>query len=313
MSRYWDEARLLEAMSQLPWGRPFTASEAFERGLLPDALRLLVARGYLRHPIKRVYVQSDLTDDLHLRIRMLKLVVPSDCVVTDRTAAWLWGAEAALAPGDHMVTPPVSVFAPPGRRLRNGLVHSGERMLAPGDVRELEGLLVTTPLRTACDVARLLHRDQALAAMDALAALEAFTVDGLNRELGRFKGYRGVIQARSLAPLVDPRSGSHSESVMRLRWIDAGLPKPECQIEISAPDGGYFLLDMGLREFRFAGEYDGEEFHGEEQSEHDEERREWARKDQGWTIVVARKHHIYGRQQDLHQILRREFKALASK
>ena len=312
MGYYGDPRPLLKTLDRLPGDRPFTTGQAALAGVSAAELRALVAHGLLKHPVRGVYVRPDVEDDLSLRIRMLRLVVPGDCVVTDRTAAWLWGAAAALAPGDHLVTPAVSVFAPPGRRLRNGLVASGERRLAPDDVREVEGLLVTSPMRTACDVARLLPRDHALAAMDALVALGSFTVAQLDQELGRFKGYRGIVQARVLAPLVDPRSGSHSESVLRLRWVDAGLPRPECQIEIPAPNGSYFL-DMGLREHRFAGEYDGEEFHGEQEQDHDDERREWARTSQGWTIVVARKHNLYGRHQDIDRILRQAFKALTPK
>ncbi len=313
MRTSWNLPTLFELLCRLPFAEPFTARGALERGVKRVELGALLAEGLLSHPIRGVYVRTDVEDTLLLRIRMLRLVVPRDCVVTDQTAAWLWGAEAALTPGDHLVPPPVSVFAPPGRRLRNGLVRSGERLLAQGDIEQVDALLVTTPLRTACDAARLLPRDHALAAMDALAALDAFTVDQLNAELGRFKGYRGVIQARALAPLVDPRSGSHSESVLRLRWKDAGLPGPECQIEIPAPNGRWFILDMGLREHRFGAEYDGEQFHGEKQQDHDEDRREWMRLHHGWTIVVARKQNIYGRNQDIAQILRREFKALTLK
>ena len=309
----WELPALLETLCRLPVEEPFTTSQARERGVKPVELGVLVAQGLIRNPVRGAYVRAEVQDTLFLRIQILRLLVPPDCVVTDRTAAWLWGVSAALAPGDHLVTPPVSVFAPPGRRLRNGLVDSGERRLAPGDVVEVEGLLVTCPLRTACDVARLLPRDHALAALDGLAALGDFAVEQLNAEFGRFKRYRGIVQARTLGPLVDPRSGSHSESVMRLRWIDAGLPKPECQIEIPAPDGGFFLLDMGLREHRFAGEYDGEEFHGDDEREHDQERREWARRDLGWTIVVARKDNLYGRNQDIDRILRQEFRALTLK
>jgi hypothetical protein len=197
MGSDWDLTRLLEVLSHLPADRPFTTSQASTRGVKPAELRAMVAQGLLRHPIRGLYVRPELEDDLALRIRMLRLVVPRDCVVTDRAAAWLWGASAALAPGDHLVTPPVSVFAPPGRRLRNGLVDSGERRLGASDVSELEGLRVTSPLRTACDLGRLLPRDHSLAAMDALAALNVFTVGELNAELGRFKRYRGIVQARA--------------------------------------------------------------------------------------------------------------------
>ena len=133
--------------------------------------------------------------------------------------------------------------------------------------------------------------------------LREFSVDQLCLETLRFKGYRGVIQLRFLAPLVDPDAGSPGESILRLRWLDVGLPRPTCQVEIPAPNGGYYLLDMGLRERRLAAEYDGEAFHGEDQEEHDETRREWARDVLGWTIVVVRKDNLFGRSQNIEQLL----------
>jgi hypothetical protein len=294
---------LIEILLVLPLDRPFTTAEASGRGVGGRPLRELVAHELLRHPIRGVYYFEQLPDCIELRVASLRLVVPPDCVVTDETAAWLWGAKRALAPNAHLAVPKICVFAPPGRRLRSELTDSGERILTDRDVVELDGLLVSTPLRTACDMGRLLSRDWALAAMDALAALEHFTVEELSTELSRFKGYRGIIQARALAPLVDPKAGSPGESVLRLRWLDANLPRPECQVEMPAPDGSYYLLDMGLKERRLAAEYDGEEFHGEEQQEHDEARRGWVRERYAWTIVVARRHNVFGRDQDIHRML----------
>ena len=296
--------RLIDLFLKLPQNRPFPTTTAREAGAAWTDLRRLVIEGLLRHPVKGVYCSNRVPDDLDNRIDVLRLVVPDDCVVTDRTAGWLWGAPMILAPGDHLETPRVSVFAPPGRRLRNGLADSGERALAPRDVMTIRGLRVTTPLRTACDLGRLLHRDQALAAMDALAVLRVFTVEQLCVEVLRFKHYRGVVQLRTLAPLVDPLAGSPGESALRLRWYDAGLPRPECQVEIPAPNGGIYLLDIGLRDRRLGAEYDGEEFHGDDQREHDEARREWARKHECWTIVVARGPNVYGREQDIERLLR---------
>ena len=298
---------LIAKLACLPLDRPFTAAEAGEVSLRPQDLRAAVAAAHLWHPVRGVYVLRSVPEDLALRIDVLQLVVPQDCVVTDQTAAWLWGADQALPPNAHLAVPLISVFAPPGRRLRNGLVDSGERRFTARDVIDLKGLLVTTPLRTACDIARLSGRDVAFAGLDALASLGTYTIEEQVRELERFRGYRGIIQARDLSPFADPRSGSHSESVFRLRWLDAGLPRPECQIEIPAPQGSYFL-DMGLREERFAGEYDGEEFHGPEESDHDEERRDWARSTGNWLIVVGRRHNIYGRGQDIDRLLRDAWK-----
>ncbi len=84
--------------------------------------------------LRGVFHFASIVDDLELRLAILRLVVPPDCVVTDRTAGWLWGANMILAPNDHLQVPPVHVFSPPGYRLRNGLVSSGERMLSAADV-----------------------------------------------------------------------------------------------------------------------------------------------------------------------------------
>jgi len=253
--------------------------------------------------MRDVYYRAGVVDDLALRIACLKLVVPDSVVVTDRSAAWLWGATMALAPNDHLTAPRVSVFCPPGHRLRNGLAASGERMLRPEDVREVDGLRVTSPLRTAADLGRLLHRDQAFAAMDALAALGDFVVPELVAATPRFKGYRGVIQLRELAPMVDPRSQSQAESILRLRWIDRGIPTPELQWSVPALGGGRYYLDLALPGPRFGAEYDGEEFHGEGQRSHDEVRRTWLRGPEDWIIVVIRRSNLFGQNADVDQLL----------
>ena len=169
------------------------------------------------------------------------------------------------------------MFCLPGSRLRNKLVESGQRMLLPSETEMVDGLRVTTPLRTACDVGRLLHRDQAIGVLDALGALNRYDAPQLLAETARFKGYRGVRQLRYLAPLVDKRSGSPGESTLRLRWLEVPLPRPECQVEVCGPDGRSFFVDIGLPDRRFGAEYFGEEFHAEEQREHDENRLSWVR------------------------------------
>lgn len=297
-----DLERLVPLLTRLPADAPFTSGEAHAAGVGWPALRELVDVGLLRHPVQNVYSAITIPDDLSHRVEVLRLVVPGDCVVTDRTAGWLWGADMVLAPNDHLVTPRVSVFAPPGRRLRNGLVDSGERMLAPADVVEVGGVLVTTALRTGCDLGRLLSREQSLAAMDALTRLAVFTAEELQGEVGRFKGYRGVLQLRELAPLVDAGAASPPESILRLRWLDAGLPRPSCQVEVPGPDGPFFL-DLGLASRRLAAEYDGEQWHGEERRKHDEGRRAWIRTHAGWVIVVIRRRNLFGREQDVHRLL----------
>jgi very-short-patch-repair endonuclease len=66
----------------------------------------------------------------------------------------------------------------------------------------------------------------------------------------------------------------------------------------------YYFLDVGNDDLRFAVEYDGEEFHGEPQREHDEARRTWITDQQGWVIRVVRKQNIQGPGRDIERILR---------
>ena len=59
---------------------------------------------------------------------------------------------------------------------------------------------------------------------------------------------------------------------------------------------------------RYAAEYDGEEFHSsEEDVVHDEERRDWIRRERHWTVEAFRKDDVYGRNTDIGARLREGF------
>ncbi len=95
--------------------------------------------------MRGVYYAACSEDTLALRVDCLELVVPFECVVADRTAAWLSGASMVLAPGDLTRGPEGEHVCQPGHRLRNGLADGGERKFAAGDVLEMDGLKVTCP------------------------------------------------------------------------------------------------------------------------------------------------------------------------
>lgn len=298
---------LLDGRFPLPLDHPFTRRSALQHGLQSRELSLLCDQGYLRRLVPGVYVVTQVPDSLTLRAEALRLVVPDDAVVTDRTAAWLHGARTALAPGDHQVLPPVSVFVSRrGARLRNGLSGSGQRMLSRREVVEVDGVRVTTPVRTACDLGRLLRRDAAFAALDSLLGLGAFTRDDLWEATDRFRGMRGVRQLRGFVPFADGRAQSPGESVTRLRWLDLGtLPPPELQVEVRRPGGWSYWLDLGVEDLRFAVEYDGEEWHHRttQQREHDERRRTYLREEEGWLIEPVTKANVWGAERDIEGIL----------
>lgn len=289
----------------LPHDRPFPCCEVRDLGVNERQLAAWVRAGALRHPLRGVYHASQLEDSLGLRLACLRLAVPEDAVVTDRSAAWLLGAPMALAPGDHLVVPRASLFRPPGYRLRNKLAASGERMLRPDEVTEIEGLQVTTALRTACDLGRLLRRDQAFAGLDSMLALELFSKAELVERVERYRGYRFVRQLRDLAPDADSRAQSPGESILRRRWLDCSdLPRPEPQLPVPGP-WGCFWLDLGVEEIGYGAEYDGAEWHGEEQRQHDKVRRGQMAEHRRYEIDVLRAHNIHGPLQDAEHTLRR--------
>ena len=235
------------------------------------------------------------------------LVAPPGAVLTDRIAAWMHGADI-LAPGDHRRLPPITMFRRAGDdRLRNRGCDCGSRMLRDDDLMQIGSLIVTTPLRTALDLGRLLPKYQAMGALDALLRPEAFYLGELLDGIHRFKGYRGVIQLRALAPLADARAESPAESAMRLHWREAGdLPVPTPQVKVYHPFGSEpWRLDLAVEELRYAAEYDGVEFHSsDEDVERDEFRRGWMRDEEGWVIDVLRRDDVYGRGANPSRIFR---------
>jgi hypothetical protein len=295
---------LLDSTFPLPLDRPFTTSDARREGVPRHVLTLLVAHGLLRRPLKSVYLATQAGDSVRLRSQCLSLVVPDDCVVCDRHAGWLLGAEMILAPNEHLELRPISIFRPSGNgRVRNDLADSGERNLIPSDVIEVSGIAVTTPLRTAWDLGRVRFREAAISGLDAMLRLELFSKEELVAGVERFRGMRWVTRLRELAPLADGRAASPGESVLRLRWIDCGLPTPEPQVEVFRDGVLIAILDIANDVIYFAAEYDGAEWHtSPKQREHDRIRRGVA-EDEGWLVKPFVAANVFGRHRDCEALL----------
>jgi len=289
----------LDSAFPLPLERPFTAAQARAEGVTGFQLRWLCTHGYLRSPIKSVYLATQAGDSTLLRCQALALVVPEDCVVCDRHAGWLLGAEMVLAPNEHINLRPISVFRPSGMgRLRNALADSGERNLIPSDIVEIGGIRVTSALRTAWDLGRVRWTDQAISGIDAVLRLGSFTHEEFLGGVERFRGMRWVTVLRAVAPLGDGRSESPGESVLRLRWIEVHLPTPHPQLEVYRGSDLIAILDIANEDLRYAAEYDGVEWHtSEDQREHDRRRRDEVR-DEEWVVDAFVAENLFGHHQD---------------
>ena len=265
---------------------PFTHAELMAWGVPDSTLRRALRSCVVRTIVRGVFVAAHVPDSIELRARAVAKLLKPHHVVTDRSAAWLHGVDAHVH-AEHDAVPAIETCA---FRWNAPTKVSGidgrTRDLRPHDVMTVYGVCVTTPLRTALDLGCCLRRREAFAAMVMLARLHGFTARELERELGRYRRRRGVIQLRGLVGLVEPRIESEREAWVFLDVADAGLPLPEPQVWITIDGVPTYRLDFAYRRARVCVEYDGEEAHEGREAE-DEERRDWLRR-HGWTVIVVR-------------------------
>lgn len=243
---------IARSRSLLPADRPFTRATALAAGVRRPALDRMLREGTIRRLLRGVYADAAVPDTGQLRAAAVALVAGRRSVAVDRTAAWVHGVDVVRRGADDLRTVDLLV---PGR----GRGHSfgGGRQLYGRDVACLEGLRLTTPLRTALDLGRLLPPGLALGALDALLATGSFTHVDLLAELSRMAGHRGVGQLRSLSVQADARSRGLAESALRLHWHEAQLPTSVPGMPVAAA-GRLVRLALGVERCQFGAVLAGE-------------------------------------------------------
>ena len=264
---------------------PFTPAMLRSLGISRKALEVAVHNREVRRVLRGVYVRSDVPDTVESRVAAARLVTSEHAVVCDRTAAWIHGIEV-FEWHETEVLPPIESYVlrhhPSPRRAG---VAGGSRDLLECDVMVVNGVRVTTPIRTALDLACKLSARDGLAALDAFMRAFGITREDLRRVLVRYFRRRGVRQARPLVAMADPRSESPAESWTRYEIVSQGLPAPVPQHWIEGVPT--FRLDLSYPRHRIVVEYDGQEFHSRRADrERDRRRREWLR-DHGWIVIVV--------------------------
>lgn len=295
MTESTNESADTPAASLLPAHRPglpervFTRAEAALLGFGGRTLDTLIAEGAVRTVLRGALAPASLADTMSLRVEAARRVLTPGHIACDRTAAFLHGIDVHTW-AEHDLLPPVETCVLPGRHPSSRVgVDARVRDLRPEDLTMIDELPVTTPLRTAIDLACVLRQRDALAALNEFARRYGVTAQSIAPVLPRLKGRRGVRQLRKLLPVIDARIESPRESWVLTEIHAAGLPLPEPQVWIEIGGVPTYRLDFAYRRARVCVEYDGAEFHdrSDEQREHDRRRRQWLR-DHGWTVIVVR-------------------------
>ncbi|KUI33618.1 hypothetical protein AU197_20070 [Mycobacterium sp. IS-1590] len=183
-------------------------------------------------------------------------------------AAWLWtrrravvaGLAAAALHGSQYIADDVPIeliWSNP--RAPRGIVTRRDR-LARDEWELVAGVPVTTPERTAFDLARLTRGEKAVARLDALGNATRFDRELVAGLLERHRGSPGVPRVLPVLDLYDAGAESPRETWLRLLLIRAGFPRPRTQIPVYDDFGrARYRLDMGWGdEVMIAVEYDGE-------------------------------------------------------
>lgn len=169
-------------------------------------------------------------------------------LITGRAAAALHGA--LWVPDDA----PVEMIWRSGRP-PSGIVVRNERIHAD-EITEISGLPVTTPERTALDLARHLHRNLAVSNLDSLARATDVKAPDVLQLADRYPRARGLRRAEVALDLMDGGAESPQETRVRLILIDDGLPRPRTQIRVTDGFNDAFI-DMGYDEPMVGLDYDG--------------------------------------------------------
>ena len=225
---------------------PFVGSEAIAYGAVtPEILRTRYTR-----ILPNIYVLKGTELDVEVRAHAAWLWCGRTGVIAGRAAAGLY------LPTGAVTADAIEMIALKSKH-PSGLIVRQER-IAVDEISVRQNLPVTSPARTALDVARYLERDEAVQILDPLTAATGITKDDIRRLADRYPGARGIRNAVGAILEIDSGAASPEETRVRLLLSDAGLRPTHSQIRIT--DGfeetviamGWPDLKVGVNCDRFA-------------------------------------------------------------
>lgn len=231
------------------WPEAFRGSAALAGGLVTKD----VLRGPRFHRLfPDTYVPRAARYPLALRSRAAFRYVEGRGALAGYSAAELLGA--SCGPPHE----PAEVVVWRGRQKAHPGLRVHHQVLEPDELVEVDGVLVTSPLRTAYDLARRGPLVERVVAVDALAHAHDFDPELVRRLGARHRGDRGLRKLDAALGLADRRAASPMETRLRLVLVLGGLPRPDVQCPV--PDERtrtVVWLDLAYPDQQVGVEYDG--------------------------------------------------------
>jgi hypothetical protein len=249
--------------------------QLLRRGFTEKQVKGLIARGFLQPLYRGVYAVGHRRISREGRWHAAVLACGTGAVLSHRSAAEALGLRwrSGIA---------IEVTRPRTFRPQSGL-RCHRAVLRADEVGEVDGIPVTSPFRTALDVAALgdpSEVEHALHEIQVRGMTDAVSLDAL---LGRHSGHRGAALLRrvraSKAPIGVPRNVFERAFVAFLD--EYGLPRPAMNATL-ALRGRFYEIDALWRLERLAAELDGREVHGTGDSFESDRQRDRILLAEGW-------------------------------
>jgi hypothetical protein len=227
---------------------PFLGSEALAVGAVtPHELR---SRYVPLH--KDVYLPRDAELTAVLRAKA--------CWLRSRRRGVLAGFSASALHGSKWIDPALPAAIIDTNRRPTPGVRVWEAHIEADEIAVVDHMRLTTPARTALDLAGRHPTDVAVASIDALVQATDLKMADVELLVDRYRGRRGMKAARVALELVDGGAQSPKETWLRLLLVRAGFPRPQTQIAVRNEWGwAEAYLDMGWEDLKVAVEYDGDQ------------------------------------------------------
>ena len=233
-------------------GRAFAVREARVAKVSLERLR----RGDLVTPFPGVRVTAELHGHAD-RARAYAPRLRPDGFLSHTSAATLLGL-----PLPTVTDPRIHVSLPHGARaVRTPGVIGHHLVIAADEITVLDGIRVTTPERTWCDLAGWIPFDDLVAAGDRLLWRHdpLATREALAEMVHRHPGRRGRRDRVFALPLLSERADSSPETKLRCAVIRSGFPEPEVNPVLRGPAGEWIgQPDLALVSYGEVLEYEGD-------------------------------------------------------
>jgi very-short-patch-repair endonuclease len=219
-----------------------TRSQLLKAGLSPEAIRHRLRRGRLYSLHRGVYAVG--RPEVPRKGRWLAAVLAcgTGAALSFGSAAALWGIERELER--------IEVSLPRARRKRHpGILAHRPLRLEDSEIRVVDGIPVTDPVRTLIDLASLLPRSRLEAAINAADRLDLVKEVQLHSRLGQQASPEPAGVAK-LRRVLDRDSFTITDSELERRFLviakQAGLPRPETGVWLNGFKVDFHWPCLGL-------------------------------------------------------------------